>query len=167
MINSNEIENHITHFRLRAHRKARAHYLASKSLANRHLWIGIPIIIISTIVGSSAIIEHAENSIHFTSQALASLSLIAATLSAFQTFFGFSNQSVKHKSAASQYNAIYRKMSLLHTKYLSNHFDKQLIFGEIESIQKDWDAIESKALDVPDRLYDKAKKEQLSDDEGV
>ncbi|AFI88597.1 hypothetical protein [Pectobacterium parmentieri] len=58
-------------------------------------------------------------------------------------------------------------MSLLHTKYLSGEYNNQLIMIEVESIQKDWAEIELKALDVPDRLYDKAKKEQVSDDEGV
>ncbi|AFI88596.1 hypothetical protein [Pectobacterium parmentieri] len=80
------IEDNINHFRLRAHRKARAHYLFSKSLSNRHVWFGISIIFITTLIGSGVVLDISKSSSHFTPQLLGFLSLVAAILSSFQTF---------------------------------------------------------------------------------
>lgn len=163
----NKIEIHINHFRLRAHRKARAHYLASKIMARRHFILGIPVIFITSLIGSSIFVEYSKNSDYITPGLLGGISLLAVILSAFQTFFGYSSQSAKHKNAADQYNSLYRRMTLVGTKYLSGEYSNQLILSEIEIIQNDWESIEFKALDVSDKLYDKAKKEQLLDDEDV
>jgi len=167
MNNKNDIESHLEHFRKRAHRKSRAHYLASKSLSRRHIWFGVPIIFLTTVVGSSAVSELSQIDSFFSYRILGYLSLLAAVLSAFQTFFGFSSLSVKHKTTAGQYNSLYRKMTLVRTKHLSGEYDRKIILKEIEAIQKQWDSIELKAIDVPDRFYDRAKSEQLSDEEGV
>jgi hypothetical protein len=167
MNNINDIENHLEHFRKRAHRKSRAHYLASKSLSRRHIWFGTPIIFLTTIVGSSAVSDLSQIDNLFSYRILGYLSFLAAVLSAFQTFFGFSSLSAKHRTTAGQYNNLYRKMTLVRTKYLSGYYEGKVILREIEVIQKHWESIELKAIDVPDRFYDRAKSEQLSDEEGV
>lgn len=160
-------ENHINHFRLRTHRKARAHYLASKSLSRRHIWLGVPIILISTFVGSGVVADLSKSVTFFTPIILGLLSLTAAVLSSFQTFFSFSKLSEKHKNAASQYNALYRKLTLLRTKYLSDEYPRKEILTQLDDIQKNWEVVENEAADVPDKLYDQAKKEQTLDEEGV
>ncbi|PWQ95559.1 SLATT domain-containing protein [Leucothrix arctica] len=161
------IENHLTHLRLRTHRKARAHYLASKSLSRKNIWFGACVILISAFVGSSVVTDLSKSVTYLTPQVFGILSLIAAILSSFQTFFGFSKLSEKHQGAASQYSSLYRSLSLLNTKYFSGEYENKTILTQLDEIQKTWNTVEHEAPDVPDSFYDKAKNEQLSDDEGV
>ena len=157
----------IEHFRLRSHRKARAHYLASKKSSKRHVWVGVPIIVITAVVGSGVILDVVEGYEPAGPFVIGGLSLIAAVLSTFQTFFGYSENAAKHKNAGNQFSALYRRLSILTTQHATSGVDHTKVSEELEKIRTAWDAIELEAPDVPDELYDLAKGEQGQDDEGV
>lgn len=157
----------IEHFRLRSHRKARAHYLASKSSFKKHIWVGVPIIVITTVVGSGVILNLIEGYAPTGPLVIGGLSLVAAVLSTFQTFFGYSENAAKHKNAGNQYSSLYRRLAIITTQLATSGFDQSKISGELEQIRAAWDAIELEAPDVADELYDLAKTEQADDGDGV
>jgi len=43
----------ILHWRFRIHRMQLSHYETARVFGHRHLWLGLPVIVLSTIVGTS------------------------------------------------------------------------------------------------------------------
>ena len=79
----------------------------------RHLWLGIPTLCIATVVGSSVFASLASDkpgTLVVVSTGL--LSILAAVLSALQTFLDFSKRAQAHKTAADSYSAIIRNIDL-------------------------------------------------------
>ncbi len=57
----NDIKERAEHYRIRIHRGSRAHYLAAKRNKTMHMRFGVPVVVLSTIVGSAIIKQGASN----------------------------------------------------------------------------------------------------------
>jgi len=86
------------------------HYEAAKACDRLHLVLGIPVIVLSTLVGSSVFSSMGQTPINPTLQIATGLtSLLAATLASLQTFFRFAEKAEKHRLSASRYGALRRE----------------------------------------------------------
>jgi hypothetical protein len=86
------------------------HYEAAKACDRLNLWLGIPVIVLSTWVGSSVFASLGQDSVNSTLQILTGLiSLLAATLASLQTFFRFTEKAEKHRLSAARYGALRRE----------------------------------------------------------
>jgi hypothetical protein len=155
-------------YRLRAHRKARAHYLASKRAHSMHLRLGVPVVVSTTIVGTTIFGTLSKNPQVFWMVLTGLLSLAAAVLAALQTFFRHAEVAEKHRVAAASYAGLQRELDV----YLMKHRkvdagDRAAALDELQSCLHKLDELEKASLDVPDRLYDQAVREQQADKEGV
>ena len=95
-----DIEVRAEKYRIRAHRKARAHYLAAKHHSARHKYLGVPVVITTAIVGTTIFVSLSENPSIAWKITTGLLSITAAILAALQTFFKHAERSEKHKIAA-------------------------------------------------------------------
>src|SRR5437763_10348703 len=96
-------------YRRFAQRKCNAHYLLAEKNKHRHTWLGVFVTLFSSIVGTTifATITKDKQTANLTIQIVTGfLSVTAAVLSAFLTFFRFSEISQQHKNAASSYEAV-------------------------------------------------------------
>jgi hypothetical protein len=96
------------------HRRAResqhVHYAAESHYARLNYWYGVPSIALSAIVGTS-IFASLETQVDLRSKILVgTISIVAAVLSALQTYLRFSEWADKHRQAASGYAAVRRSI---------------------------------------------------------
>jgi hypothetical protein len=93
-----------------------AHYYLATNLRRRNLALGIPVVILSAIVGTSLFASLAASTESFPLRmrlAVGTVSLLAAVLAAIQTFLRFAERSERHAQAADWYSAIRREIDEL------------------------------------------------------
>jgi hypothetical protein len=92
---------------------AKAHCQASVRDERNNLWLGVPVVVLTTIVGTS-VFATLQKQPHVAIQILIGLtSLLAAVLASLQTFLQFSQRSVKHREAAVKFEALQKQLEQL------------------------------------------------------
>jgi hypothetical protein len=86
-----------------------AHYLIAHNLRRRNLWLGIPAVVFSSIVGTSLFASLTRENINVSLRiAVGCISVAAAVAAALQTFLRFAERAAQHVTAADWYAAIRR-----------------------------------------------------------
>lgn len=99
----------------RARESQLSHYEMATRLARRNLWLGIPVIVITAIVGTSAFASIvAELVPTWAKVGAGGASVVAAVLASLQTFFKFSERAERHKAFAAKFGAVRRELETLH-----------------------------------------------------
>jgi hypothetical protein len=137
-----------------------AHYLASETFGARNRWLGIPVTIMTAVVGTAifATLSRA-NTIQWLAIATGMLSITAAVLSSLQTFLRFSELSAAHKNAGTSYDEVRRALDLFFLRF-GREPDREAAIKRLEEISKNLDAIAKAAPTIPDRIYDAANKDR-------
>lgn len=95
----------------RARESQMAHYEMANILARRGQWIGVPVILITGIVGTSVFASVATETISVEAKVVVGLlSVMAAVLSSLQTFFKFSERAEKHRLFAARFGSVRREL---------------------------------------------------------
>ena len=98
----------------RARESQMAHYEMANVLSRRSQWLGVPVILITAIVGTSVFASIAAEPIAVEAKVVVGLlSVFAAVLSSLQTFFKFSERAEKHRAFAARYGAVRREIEAL------------------------------------------------------
>jgi conflict system pore-forming effector with SLATT domain len=112
-----EFEYNVTHHRENARTTSKAQYDAANTADRRNYYIGLPAIVLGVVV-STSIFAALDSSPNSTEKIIAgTLSLLAATLAAVQTFFNFSAKAKAHRAAGAQYGDIRRRCEFLLFQY--------------------------------------------------
>jgi hypothetical protein len=103
------LERVLEEWRRRAWAAQTAHYRRATRLRRRHVWLGVPVVIFTTVVGTSLFATLNEEDLALSLRiVVGSVSVAAAVLSAIQTFFRFAQRADRHVLAADWYAAIRR-----------------------------------------------------------
>jgi hypothetical protein len=89
------------------------HYYLGTRLRRRNLWLGIPVVILSTLVGTSLFATLADPKAIIAPPlriAVGLVSVLAAVLAATQTFLRFAERSERHAQAGDWFAAIRREI---------------------------------------------------------
>jgi hypothetical protein len=136
-----------------------AHYVIATRLSSYNLVFGVPVVVFSTVVGTSVFATLQENVSVGWRIGVGIVSVIAAVLASLQTFLRFQERAEKHRAAAEHWAAIRREidqMLALHPDYLAERSDpKEYLdqlrqrMGEVsaqapEIGHKDWSAAEAR-----------------------
>jgi hypothetical protein len=157
---SGDISLKIIEYRNRASRTRRSHYIASAKADENNFRLGIPVVIITAVVGTSIFATLQENPSIYIKIAAGILSLSATILAALQTYLGFSEKSAKHKEAGARYAAIWRRLDLLDLELKnSGEAFRQCAIDELKKIVAALDEAAKESLSVPDWAYDIAAAE--------
>jgi hypothetical protein len=139
---------------------ARGHHLASARAARWNKYFGVPVTVVTTIIGTSIFATINESLQQGWRIAAGLLSLAAALLSSLQTFFGYSEVSRQHKVAATRYSAIRRNLECFELKYAGATADKRpAALSELEAILQRLEELAEESPTIPDNLYYRAEKE--------
>ncbi|MFM7512454.1 MAG: SLATT domain-containing protein [Cyanobium sp.] len=129
-----------------------SHYEAAKAFELMNYWLGIPSIVLSTVLGTSIFATLGE-SVNTNIQILFGLvSVLAAILTGLQTFLKFSERAEKHRAIAARYGSLRREIEEL--AYLGQGITKEMITPLRESI----DRLAEEAPNIPERIWAKTKK---------
>jgi hypothetical protein len=156
----------VERYRLRARRMARAQYLASKATHRMHNRLGIPVVVLSAVVGTSIFATLKSNPALGWVITIGLISLLTTTLAALQTFFGFGARAQQHKMAGARYSSIRRSLDLLKLHLRVGGLSPEDALAQLTEISGQLDETDQESPDVPDHLYDRARQEEMADDEG-
>jgi hypothetical protein len=91
----------------------RAHYFSADSFGRRKYWLGIPAVVLSTIVGTSVFASLLKQPAPWLQITLGFASVAAALLASLQTFLSYSERAEKHRIAGAKYGALGRELEQL------------------------------------------------------
>ena len=157
-----DISSKIIEYRDRASINRRSHYLASSNADQKNFWLGIPVVVITAVVGTSIFGTLQDNPSAHIKIAAGVLSISATILAALQTYLGFNEKSAKHKQAGARYAAIWRCLDLLNLELrsLGDEFAPKAI-EEFRKIASTLDEVGKESPSIPDRTHKAAKAELL------
>jgi hypothetical protein len=131
-----------------------AHYDSANYYNNLHYWFGIPVIALTTLVGTgvfATLQESVDNNLRVITGVFGVISAILASL---QTFFNYQGLSEKHRSSGNKYSALAREMEM-RLKFL-------LAYDDMVKFVDDWrmryDAIQDESPSVPQKIWLSALK---------
>ena len=126
-----------------------AHYEHADALSRRERWLGLPVILITAIVGTSVFASVSAQTVSTEAKlAVGLLSVLAAVLSSLQTFFKFAERSEKHRTAAVRFSAIRRRLEMLYAQNRTT-YDKDYL----DTLRESLDALAQESPNVPAKIY--------------
>ncbi|HTG47712.1 MAG TPA: SLATT domain-containing protein [Actinomycetota bacterium] len=143
-----EAERLLAEWHLRITTAQFGHQLQAERTRVWNLALGIPVVVATTIVGTSAFAALNNTGSHDSWKIAAGvLSIFAAVLAALQTFLGFGDRAERHRIAATRYASIRRAIELALTRH-----DTQ----EIDKIRIDMDRVGGPSPQIGHRRWDEA-----------
>ena len=146
----------LTGWLIHSHKARDRHDEAARRYATGRVALGIPSLIVSTVVGTSVFAALSSKEVPPLWVGL--LSIAAAVLSALQTFLDFGGRSDKHRSAAVKYKSSIR---LLEESIVQQKQGTALTKNEITTIRTTLDSLEESAPVVLPRVFDNIEKKYL------
>jgi hypothetical protein len=139
----------------------RAHYIAADRYMAFNRLFGIPVIIITAVVGTT-IFGTLDQNPDPTWKIMAGLISLAGTvLSSLQTSLGFAQTAEKHKSAGEKYRALRRRFEMFQLRYSEAKLEeRQTAMSDLEAIVAELAELPKEFPTIPDRCYSRAVEEQ-------
>ncbi len=133
------------------------HYEAAKLYDRLNYALGIPVIGLSTLVGSSVFSQMGQSIEHWFQVGIGLTSFLAAVLASLQTFFKFSEKSERHRIAAAKYGALRREIE----EILATHPqpDREVV----NTLRQKLDRLADEAPPIPDRIWSR-RQQVLTED---
>jgi len=111
-----------------------AHYVRATRLGRYNLLFGIPVVVLTAIVGTSVFATLQEQVATGWQIAVGGVSVLAGVLASLQTFLRFQERAEKHRAAAELWAAIRREidqMLALHPEYLAERSDPKAYLDQL------------------------------------
>ena len=128
----------------------KAHYLSAAYFSTRKYWLGIPAVVLSTLVGTSVFATVQKQPEVWLQIIVGLASVAAALLASLQTFLGYSERAEKHRIAGAKYGALGRELEQLRASGALPSADA------ISKIRKSLDDLAVESPNNPDPIYRKA-----------
>ena len=138
---------------IHSHKCRDRHDFASRLSAKGQYGLGIPSLVVSTIVGTS--VFSALSSKEVPALWVGFLSIAAAVLAALQTFMDFGGRSDKHRSAGVKYKAAIR---LIEQNMVKLKQSAELSTDEIDAMRTLLDSLEDAAPVIMPKVYDQVER---------
>jgi len=138
----------------------RAHYLAADRSRALNRWLGIPVVVITAVVGTTIFGTLNQNPDPGWKITAGLVTLGGTILSSLQTAFGFAQIAEKHKAAGEAYRAVRRRFEMFRLKYAEVPPDQRAVaITELNEIVVSLADLPKEFPTIPDRFYDRAKRE--------
>lgn len=136
----------------RARENQFAHYEAAKPLSSANYKLGIPVALLSGLVGTSifATLQKAAD-IGFRI-GVGIVSVLVAVLSSLQTFLRLSERAEKHRAVAVRYGALRRELETAIAK--GGPYEEKLV----DNLREKLDSISSESPEIPERVWKKIER---------
>ena len=139
----------------------RAHYISADRYTSFNQWLGIPVIVITAVVGTT-IFGTLDQNPNASWKIIAGLvSLVGTVLASLQTSLGFAQTAEKHKAAGEAYRALRRRFEMFRLRYIdAGPEQRDAAMTDLESIVADLADLPKEFPTIPDRCYERAAAEQ-------
>lgn len=132
-----------------------AHYLSADHFGARRYWLGIPAIVLSTLVGTSVFATIQKQPELWLQIVVGLASVAAALLASLQTFLGYSERAEKHRLAGAKYGALGRTLEQLRASETLPSTEV------IDGVRKRLDDLAIESPNNPLPIYRKAGSSQI------
>jgi hypothetical protein len=133
----------------RADAAAATHYAAANRFTSRNYLLGIPVVVLTTLVGTSVFASIAEDVNTRWRIVVGVTSVIAAVLASLQTFLSYADRAEQHRIAGDNWSAIRREINerlALHPSYLATHGDPT---PYLDDLRKRMDEVSKESPEMP------------------
>ena len=128
----------------------RAHYLSADHFGARKYWLGIPAVVLSTLVGTSVFATVQKEPQLWLQIGVGLASVAAALLASLQTFLGYAERAEKHRIAGAKFGALGRELEQLRASDILPSSD------DMSKVRKRLDDLAIESPNNPQRIYRKA-----------
>ena len=129
------------------------HRLMADRLRRRHLGLGIPVVVLTTIVGTSVFASmEGTNAADPVLAIIGAVSLIAAVLSSLQTFLRYATRAEGHRVAAIRYETLRRDMAKVLALPRDARGDSERV---LDSARQHMDRYARESPTIGERLWDR------------
>jgi hypothetical protein len=142
----------------RAAASAETHYSVAGRLSRRNVQFGVPVVALTSLVGTSVFATLQQNVQLGVRIAVGVSSVVAAVLASLQTFLRFAERTEKHRAAAEAWAAVRREiteMLALHPTYLASRGDPKQY---LDDLRRRMDEISAQSPEMGDREWTRAQR---------
>ena len=125
-------------WRRRSREASLAHYDSAHICQRNHFLLGIPMVILSTIVGTSVFATLAKEATAESKIIIGTLSVLAAIFAALQTFLRFSERAERHRLAGAEFSSLNKELELILAYPPASSQDESKLLSEF---RKRWDDV--------------------------
>lgn len=141
----------------RAAASSETHYNIAGRLSKANVRLGVPVVVLTTFIGTSVFATLEENVATEFRIAVGGLSAVAAVLASLQTFLRLAERSEKHRASAELWAAVRREiaeMVALHPTYLASRGDPK---SYLDDLRRRMDEISAQSPEMGDRNWGRAQ----------
>ena len=161
-----DILRQANHYRIQVRRTSRGHYKAVDRAQNGHMWLGVPVVVASAVVGASLFATLQNRPGEGWQIAAGLVSPAAAVFAALQTFFRFAERVEKHRVAAASYGAVRRSLDLFILKHGPEApRDRDAAIADLAAIVERFSQLALESPDIPPKAFKAAVREIEDSDE--
>ena len=132
---------------------SKGHFAASHFWSKFHLWVGVPMVILSGVAGASALSKFDSGG---TIAGL--LSIVVVTLSSVMTFLNPNEKANAHLSAGNQYDALMNKVRMFWSIECWRNESDDVLAEKLAHLSDQKDKLNQDSPQIPRRAYNKARK---------
>lgn len=150
-----KLEDVLENWRRRAWASQIAHYQVASRLRLRHRVLGLPVVILTTAVGTSifATLSDEKFTVGLWPRVIvATITIGAAVLAGVQTFFGFAQRADQHVLAADWYSAIRRKIEQVQGTPREGRGDARKC---LDGVRKEMNQVGSQFPEIGQKMWEK------------
>jgi hypothetical protein len=135
-----------------------AHYAIATRLVKYNIWFGVPVVALSTLVGTSVFATLQKDVRTDLRIVVGFVSVLAAVLASLQTFLRFQERGEKHRAAAEHWSQIRREteqMLALHPDYLAERSDPKTY---LDGLREKMDRVSAQSPEIGERAWTLARE---------
>jgi hypothetical protein len=140
----------------RARQAQLAHTDAADRARRRERLLGVPTVVLTTVVGSAAFATLGKSPRKGLQFAAGTLSILAAVLAALQTFLKLGDAARSHTESSRAFGSLRRDLGQLGA---DAERPRDELKRELERVRQRYDALSEKSPDVPPRLFERRRKQ--------
>jgi hypothetical protein len=145
----------------RADAAATTHYAAANRLTSRNYQLGIPVVALTTVVGTSVFASIAEDVNTRLRLVVGTFSVLAAVLASLQTFLRYAERAEEHRVAGDNWSAIRREIN----EMLALQATRGDAKTDLDDVRKRMDEVSKESPEMPTypwaRNLKKEREEEL------
>jgi hypothetical protein len=134
----------------------KGHHVAANGWSNRHLWLGMPTVIISALVGAATFSQYAKDYPAFSVTA-GLLSIVVTVLSGITTFLNPNEKENAHLNAAHGFDKINNDARLFWSVDCWQEASDAVLTSQLKELVDRKNELNSSSPQIPDWAYQKAK----------
>lgn len=132
---------------------SKGHFATSRFWTNFHLWVGIPMVILSAIAGASAFAQFDTHKI-----VAGIISIVVVALSSVITFLNPNQKSSAHLNAGNNYDSLMNKLRIFWSIDCWRDESEQVLTERLKYFSEQKDKLNQSCPQVPYWAYKAAKK---------